>query len=167
MSNNFIQNVEAATKELNVINSNELNDIIQNNDKDSYIIIDVNDKEDVESRGMIENAVNISLGTLFYKADDSVPEAFKDARVQDRNKKVIMTCGLGLCAAVGGKLLKDYGFKDVNLLQGGVTKWIEDGYTVQGKKEKKKIFSFFFLFFIYLFIFKSNDPFFFIILKMN
>ena len=39
-----------------------------------------------------------------------------------------MTCGLGLCAAIGGKLLKDMGFKDVVLLEGGVQKWQEDGY---------------------------------------
>ena len=31
-------------------------------------------------------------------------------------------------SAIGGKLLKDMGFKDVVLLEGGVKKWQEDGY---------------------------------------
>ena len=59
------------------------------------------------------------------------PEDFKDQRIQDRNKKVVVTCGLGLCAAIGGKLLKDMGFKNVSLLEGGVTKWQEDGYKLK------------------------------------
>ena len=42
-----------------------------------------------------------------------------------------MTCGLGLCAAIGGNLLKDMGFKDVVLLDGGVEKWVEDGYKLE------------------------------------
>ena len=79
----------------------------------------------------MKGAVNISLGTLYYKADADVPDDFKDERIQDRNKKVVVTCGLGLCAAIGGKLLKDMGFKDVKLLEGGVTKWKEDGYKLE------------------------------------
>ena len=48
-----------------------------------------------------------------------------------RDKKVVVTCSLGLCAAIGGKLLKDMGYKDVALLEGGVTKWKEDGYDLE------------------------------------
>ena len=80
---------------------------------------------------MIQGAFNVSLGTLYYKADQEVPENFKDNRIQDRDKKVVVTCGLGLCAAIGGKLLKDMGFKDVVLLEGGVEKWREDGYELE------------------------------------
>ena len=118
--------VEDAVSELNVINSDELNSMIEN--KEDMIILDVNDKEEVDARGMIDGAINISLGTLYYKADASVPDDFKDDRIQDRSKKVVMTCGLGLCAAIGGKLLQDMGFEDVHLLEGGVTKWQQDGY---------------------------------------
>ena len=80
---------------------------------------------------MIEGAFNVSLGTLPYKADQEVPEDFKDDRIQDRNKKVVVTCSLGLCAAIGGKLLKDMGFNDVALLDGGVEKWVQDGYKLE------------------------------------
>ena len=70
------------------------------------VIIDVNDKEEVDQRGMIEGAINVSLGTLYYKADNEVPENFKDSRIQDREKKVVVTCGLGLCAAIGENFSK-------------------------------------------------------------
>ena len=126
MAKNFNEIVADSRKDLDIIDSHTLNNMIENGE--DMVVLDVNDKEDVEKRGMVKGAVNISLGTLYYKADADVPDDFKDERIQDRNKKVVVTCGLGLCAAIGGKLLKDMGFKDVKLLEGGVTKYQEDGY---------------------------------------
>ena len=129
MKKTFSGLVEESREDLDIIDSHTLNSMIEN--KEDMVIIDVNDKEDVEKRGMVDGAINVSLGTLYYKADDNVPEDFKDGRIQDRNKKVVVTCGLGMCAAIGGKVLKDMGFKDVVLLDGGVTKWQEDGYELK------------------------------------
>ena len=129
MAKNFNEMVHDSRKDLDIIDSHTLNDMIESGE--DMVVLDVNDKEDVEQRGMIKGAVNISLGTLYYKADADVPDDFKDERIQDRNKKVVVTCGLGLCAAIGGKLLKDMGFKDVKLLEGGVTKYQEDGYKLE------------------------------------
>jgi len=129
MKKTFNEMVQNSRDSLEIIDSHTLNSMIE--EKEEMVIIDVNDKEDVEKRGMVDGAINVSLGTLYYKADDSVPEDFKDNRIQDRNKKVVVTCGLGMCAAIGGKVLKDMGFKDVVLLDGGVTKWKEDGYELK------------------------------------
>ena len=129
MKKTFNDFVEESREELEIIDSKTLSNMIK--EKEDLIILDVNDKEEVEHRGRVKGAVNISLGTLYYKADEDVPENFKDHRIQDRNKKVVVTCSLGLCAAIGGKLLKDMGFKDVALLEGGVTKWKEDGYDLE------------------------------------
>ena len=129
MKKTFNDFVEESREQLEIIDSKALDTLIK--EKEDLVILDVNDKEEVEKRGRVKGAVNISLGTLYYKADESVPEDFKDHRIQDRNKKVVVTCSLGLCAAIGGKLLKDMGFKDVALLEGGVTKWKEDGYKLE------------------------------------
>ena len=129
MARNFNEIVGDSRKDLDIIDSHELNNMIETGE--DMVILDVNDKEDVDQRGMVKGAVNISLGTLYYKADADVPDDFKDVRIQDRNKKVVVTCGLGLCAAIGGKLLKDMGFKNVKLLEGGVTKYQEDGYELE------------------------------------
>ena len=129
MKKTFNDFVEESRKELEIIDSKTLDNLIK--EEEDLVILDVNDKEEVEQRGKVRGAVNVSLGTLYYKADEKVPENFKDPRIQDRNKKVVVTCSLGLCAAIGGKLLKDMGFKDVALLDGGVTKWKEDGYELE------------------------------------
>tara|TARA_Y100001980_G_C14385002_1_gene185864 strand:- start:51 stop:443 length:393 start_codon:yes stop_codon:yes gene_type:complete len=125
MKTTFGKIVEESRDSLEIINSETLKNMMDKNE--DMVIIDVNDKEETDERGMIKGAINVSLGTLYYKADQEVPEDFKDNRIQDRNKKVVVTCGLGLCAAIGGKVLKDMGFKDVALLDGGVDKWVKDG----------------------------------------
>ena len=129
MNKTFNKSVTESRKSLEIIDSHKLKNLIDK--KEDLTIIDVNDKEETDARGMIKGAINVSLGTLHYKADQEVPESFKDNRIQDRNKKVVMTCSLGLCAAIGGKLLKDMGFKDVVLLDGGVEKWVADGYKLK------------------------------------
>lgn len=129
MSKTFHKSVTKSRESLDIIDSHSLKHLIDK--KEDLTIIDVNDKEETDARGMIQGAFNVSLGTLHYKADLEVPEDFKDYRIQDRNKKVVVTCGLGLCAAIGGKLLKDMGFKDVLLLEGGVEKWVADGYKLE------------------------------------
>ena len=129
MKKTFNDFVEESKEKLEIIDSKTLSNMIK--EEEDLIILDVNDKEEVEQRGRVKGAVNISLGTLYYKADENVPDNFKDHRIQDRDKKVVVTCSLGLCAAIGGKLLKDMGFKDVALLEGGVTKWKEDGYDLE------------------------------------
>ena len=129
MKTTFNKLVRKSRDSIDIIDSHTLKNLM---DKDEDLtIIDVNDKEETDKRGMIKGAFNVSLGSLHYKADKEVPENFKDNRIQDRNKKVVVTCGLGLCAAIGGNLLKDMGFKDVVLLDGGVEKWVEDGYKLE------------------------------------
>ena len=129
MKTTFNKLVRKSRESIDIIDSHALKNLM---DRDEDLtIIDVNDKEETDQRGMIKGAFNVSLGSLHYKADKEVPENFKDNRIQDRNKKVVVTCGLGLCAAIGGKLLKDMGFKDVVLLDGGVEKWVEDGYKLE------------------------------------
>ena len=127
----FSKIVSESSQGLNKINSDQLNSLIEE-DKD-MVILDVSDKEVVDERGSVPGALNVSLGSLYFKADAEVPDDYKDDRIQDREKKVVMTCTIGACAAIGGKLLKDMGFKDVVLLEGGVEAWKNSGYNLEKK----------------------------------
>ena len=121
--------VSESSKTLDTVNSDQLNSLIKNNT--DMVILDVSDKEVVDNRGSVPGALNISLGSLYFKADSEVPDDYKDERIQDREKKVVMTCSIGACAAIGGKLLKDMGFEDVVLLEGGVEAWKDSGYDLE------------------------------------
>jgi rhodanese-related sulfurtransferase len=92
------------------------------------LVVDVRDAADIAATGTtIPGAINVSLGSLTYKADNEVPEDWRDPRLQDRSRPIITTCILGPMGALGGKLLKDMGFTDVRILEGGVQAWKDAG----------------------------------------
>ena len=92
------------------------------------LVIDVRDAADIAGTGIIPGAVNISLGTLTYKADNQVPPEWRDSQLENRARQIITTCETGEMAALAGKLLKDMGFKNVRILNGGTVAWKAAGY---------------------------------------
>ncbi len=91
------------------------------------LVIDVRDVADIATTGTIPGAINVPLGSLTYKADREVPEEWREPQLQDRSRPIITTCILGPQGALGGKLLKDMGFTDVTILEGGVQAWQDAG----------------------------------------
>ena len=82
----FNKIVSESSEALNKINSEQLNSLIE--EKKDMVILDVSDKEVVEKRGSVPGALNVSLGTLYFKADAEVPDEYKDSRIQNREKKL-------------------------------------------------------------------------------
>ena len=94
------------------------------------LFIDVRDAADVAQTGTVPGAANLSLGSLTYLADNEVPEDWRDQRLANRSRPIITTCILGPMGALGGKLLHDMGFSNVQILEGGVQAWIDAGLPV-------------------------------------
>ncbi len=94
------------------------------------LVIDVRDATDIAQTGTVPGAVNLSFGALTYLADNEVPESWRDPRLADRSQPIITTCILGPLGAIGGKLLHDMGFTNVQILEGGVQAWIDAGLPV-------------------------------------
>ncbi|MBK8138343.1 MAG: sulfurtransferase [Chloroflexi bacterium] len=92
------------------------------------LIIDVRDASDIVMTGTIPGALNISLGSLTYKADCEVPDDWREPALSNRSRPIITTCILGPMGALGGKLLQDMGFSNVVILQGGVQDWKDAGF---------------------------------------
>ena len=78
----------------------------------------------------IAQAINIPLGMLPLKADTQLPEAFREPKLQDRSTPIITTCGAGGQAALGAKILKDMGFTNVSIMEGGCMAWKNAGLPV-------------------------------------
>ena len=57
MAKNFNEIVSDSRKDLDIIDSHTLNNMIESGE--DMVVLDVNDKEDVEQRGMVKGAVNI------------------------------------------------------------------------------------------------------------
>jgi rhodanese-related sulfurtransferase len=91
------------------------------------LLIDVRDAENIRATGKIPGAAAISVGSLLFKADQQVPEAWRDARVQDRSREIITQCDLGPLGAISAKNLRDMGFSNVRYLEGGIAGWKDAG----------------------------------------
>ena len=101
-------------------------------EESNTLVIDVRDAQDLGGTGIIPGALNVSLGTLPLRADQELPEQFRNPELQDRERPIITTCGGGGQASLAAKLLKDMGFQKVSILEGGTNGWKEAGLpTVQ------------------------------------
>ena len=130
MARTFFEMVDEAKAELTMISPAEAQEQMQN--EPSTVMVDVRDAADIAATGIIPGAIHVSLGTMGYKADNQVPEAYRDPRLQDRDQPVIVTCAIGAMASLGGKLLQDLGFNNVKVLEGGTMGWKEAGLATDG-----------------------------------
>ncbi len=103
-------------------------------DEPNTLVVDVRDAQDLAGTGIIPGAINVSLGTLPLRADQELPESFRNPDLQDRDRPIITTCGGGGQASLAAKVLKDMGFTNVSILEGGTNGWKAAGLeTVQPK----------------------------------
>jgi rhodanese-related sulfurtransferase len=124
-----MESVQEAQAQVTAISPQEL--ISAWRDDPDMLVIDVRDEKDIAQTGIIPRAVPISLGTLGYKADETMPEMFWDKRlVEQRQKPIVVACLEGSMASLGAKQLQDMGYDDVRYLEGGTLGWKEAGYEV-------------------------------------
>ena len=125
----FTQMVNKAQAEVPTIDAAAANQKMQIDRK--LLVVDVRDPADIPVTGMIPGAINITLGTLTYKADHEVPAEWRDMNFADLTRPIITTCETGEMAALAGKLLKDMGYTDVQILKGGTVAWKKAGYPTE------------------------------------
>ena len=104
-----------------IFESNEINEIsdaqfteIQDTD---YILVDVRTTEEYES-GHIQNAVNFD----FYS------ESFqKEILSLDKSASIILYCRTQNRSTKTANYLKENGYKEITVLEGGITSWVKNG----------------------------------------
>ena len=102
-------------------NNNDLN-IISNLEfsqysKDDITLIDVRTLKEFET-GFIENAINID----FYSNSIS-----SKISILDKDSKFVIYCRSDNRSTKFAKLLLESGFKDVNVIKGGMIEWVKSG----------------------------------------
>ncbi len=121
MAKTFMQMADEAMAEVDGVAPQEAQ---QRLDQDpGALVVDVRDAEDIPSTGLAARGLNVSLGMLPVKADQELPEEWRDSRLQDRSRQIIVTCQTGENAARGGKLLKEMGFTNVSYMEGALEAW--------------------------------------------
>lgn len=91
------------------------------------LVVDVRDAPEVEQSGKVAGAVHIPRGMLEFRADPESP--YHDQNFV-KDKTVILYCGSGGRAALGGQALKELGYRDVYNM-GGFKDWADGGGAVE------------------------------------
>jgi rhodanese-related sulfurtransferase len=125
MAKTFRQMVSEAREQVDVLSPQDAQKKMQ--ETPDVVVVDVREAEDLAATGVVPGAVNIPLGMLPLRADTELPETLRDPRLQDRSTPVITTCGGGGQAALAAKTLKDMGFTNVSMIDGGTRGWKEAG----------------------------------------
>ena len=125
MPKTFMQMVGEAQDAVPAIGADEARRRLE--EDPNTLVIDVRDEASIRASGMIPGAAAISAGSLLYKADNEVPEEWRDARLADRSRPVITQCDLGPLSAIAAKNLKEMGFENVSYLEGGIQAWKQAG----------------------------------------
>ena len=125
MAKTFMQMAAEAQAKVSAISAAEAQRRLQGDP--AILLVDVRDAEVIRATGKIPGAVPISAGSLLYKADQEVPEGWRDSRLQDRSRPIVTQCDLGPLSAISAANLKEMGFVNVSYLEGGLVGWKEAG----------------------------------------
>ena len=104
-----------------LLNSPEINiisesDFVEIQDSD-YILIDVRTQDEFDL-GHIDSAINLD----FYS------ETFQNDIVSlPKNETIILYCRTNNRSSKTANILKENGFKEISVLEGGITDWVKNG----------------------------------------
>ena len=129
MASNFSDTVKEAQTGIETLSAAETQAALQADP--NTMILDVRDQGDLNLTGIIPGTVNVSMGTLYFKADHNMPTESQDPNLSDKDRPIITTCTLGLVASIAAKTLKDYGYTNVKILEGGNQAWKEAGLPLE------------------------------------
>ena len=96
---------------------------IQKHKDGQSTFVDVRDSGDIAKTGTIAGAALVTRGMLEFKADDTHPLHDPDLK---KDADIVLVCGAGGQAALGGKTLVDMGFQSVSNV-GGISAWKDAG----------------------------------------
>ena len=125
MASNFTDAVKNAQEGISLLSPEAAQAALASNP--NTLLLDVRDEGDLNLTGIIEGTENVSMGTLYFRADHSMPAEYQASCLSDKDRPIITTCTLGLVASIAAKTLKDYGFTDVSILEGGNVAWKKAG----------------------------------------
>ena len=102
-----------STTDINFISDS---DLIEMQEID-YILLDIRTPDEFSS-GYIKNAINLD----FYS------ETFQnDILSIDKNLSIVLYCRTNNRSTKTGNILKENGFKEISVLEGGITNWVKNG----------------------------------------
>ena len=108
------QLVSEANSEIKTINADQAYQMIKD---DTCNLIDIREKNELESSGSVEGASHIPRGMLEVFLDPNSP-IFRNGQL-DQKKEFVLFCAGGVRSALAAKSLKEMGYKNISHIDGG------------------------------------------------
>ena len=102
-----------SSPETNIISESDFIEL-----KDSeYILIDVRTQDEFDS-GHINSAINLDFYSNTFK---------NDILSLSKNETIVLYCRTNNRSSKTANILKENGFKEISVLEGGITEWVKNG----------------------------------------
>ena len=92
-------------------------------------LIDLREEGELNNTGVIENSIHIPRGLLEFSLSSNSP--LLQNNIVDINKEIVLFCAAGGRSALAAKTLKDMGFQQVSLIEGGFSAMMNKGFKVK------------------------------------
>lgn len=92
------------------------------------VLVDLREPGELDSTGVIPGSVHAPRGMLEFYADPDLPYHKPEL---ERDRRIILHCASGGRSALAAKTLKEMGYQNVAHLEGGITRWAEEGKPVE------------------------------------
>ena len=118
--------VNNALKEIKTLSADQALELVKEN---KCSLVDIRDIRELDKEGRIQNSAHIPRGMLEFWMD---PQSayFKSGKI-DMEKEIVLFCAGGLRSALATKSLKDMGYKNVSLIEGGFSSMKNKGFDVE------------------------------------
>jgi rhodanese-related sulfurtransferase len=93
----------------------------------NHVIIDVREESEVQSHGLIKNAIHIPRGLIEFRLK---PYSFDNPVTIDDDTHISVYCAGGYRSALAAQTLVNLGFKNVYNI-GGFGEWVSNGGELQ------------------------------------
>ena len=88
------------------------------------VLVDLREGPELDATGRIPGSVHVPRGMLEFRAD---PTSTYHDEALDPGRRVILHCASGGRSALAAATLQEMGYSDVAHLDGGITRWVEEG----------------------------------------
>lgn len=122
-----MQMAEEAMAKANSISADNAITILEQNPE--ALLVDVRDEAEVQVTGIGPQSLNAPGRSIAWIADAAPDNEWREPELQDRNRKILTTCGMSPCyrGAKAANLLTKMGFTDVSYVEGGMAALLDAG----------------------------------------
>ena len=106
----------------------------------SVLLMDVRDEAEVAITGLGQQGYNAPGRSIAWLADSDPTNEYRDPSLQDRNRRILTTCGMSPCyrGAKAANLLRKMGFTNVSYVDGGMTALLAAGLKTNTVTQRKQ-----------------------------